>query len=205
MILLAGLGNPGSRYRDTRHNVGYRFVDLLSAKAGCRWSHEARLHAWLTKLDIDGVPTLLCKPATFMNESGKAIAAVASYFKIPPSSIHVVHDDLDLPPWKVRIKVNGGHGGHNGIKSILHHLQDPNFIRIKIGIGRPPSGEVTPWVLGMADERDRQLEIIATRCLLQHLPLILRGEREKAANRIHLCTQEKLKNAGLNLREAAWH
>lgn len=190
MHLLVGLGNPGERYRNTRHNTGSRFVDQLAAGLGLSFAPEPRLHAEVCDWRRAGGRVLLLKPMTFMNESGAAVAAASHYYRIAPAEIFVVFDDLDLPAGKVRLRHGGGHGGHNGLKSLNQHLGSADYVRIKIGIGRPDFGEVTPWVLGKPDISEQRLEARAFDCVKRHLDTILAGDLAHAANRIHLCLQE---------------
>lgn len=185
MQLLVGLGNPGDKYQETRHNIGFRFLDLLAKHEGLRFVAAPRFRAETCNWEVDGEKIILVKPQTFMNNSGESIGQLARYYQVATSDIFVVYDDLDLPAGKLRIKKGGGHGGHNGLKSLNQHLDGSNYTRIKIGIGRPPSGDVTPWVLGRADERDRASENMVFDALLAEMETILDGEAEKAANRIH--------------------
>ena len=158
--VVAGLGNPGQRYEKTRHNCGFRVLDRLYDY--CR-SH-GRVSPWKEQKDahtadvvLAGNKLSLIKPQRFMNISGRPLADYLSFYKIPAASLLVVHDDLDLPLGSMRIKAGGGHGGHNGIRSISADIGSPDYIRLKIGIGRPPgtapgAGEdderITGWVLG---------------------------------------------------------
>ena len=190
MKILVGLGNPGSKYEKTRHNIGFRFLDLFAKSEGLSFGSAPRFSAETATLTIDGEKVLLVKPQTFMNNSGEAIAPLAKYYDIEPDDIIVVYDDLDLPSGKIRIKHGGGHGGHNGLRSLNQHLPSANYTRIKIGIGRPPSGDVTPWVLGGADEGDRADEQRIFDALLPQIPLLIAGERDKAANKIHHTLQQ---------------
>ncbi len=137
MILLVGLGNPGYQYALTRHNVGFWTIDRLAKalKAPLRnLKHQSLVGSGV----YHGTGVVLAKPLTFMNRSGVAVAGLAGMFKVPPERILVIHDDLDLPPGKLRLKARGGSGGHKGIESINFHLQAENFNRLRIGIGRPP-------------------------------------------------------------------
>jgi len=189
MKLLVGLGNPGPRYQKTRHNLGFRFVEQLADAHGLMLAARPRLHAELCEWRRNGGRVLLLKPTTFMNDSGMAVAEVSRYFRIAPSDIFVVFDDLDLPPGKVRLRRGGGTGGHNGLKSIHQHLGCADYVRIKIGIGRPQGGDVIDWVLTKPSPEQQALERRAFACLNEHMALILDGDLARAANRIHLCLQ----------------
>jgi len=190
--LLIGLGNPGDKYRETRHNIGFRFLDRLCKDKGLRFGAAPRFKAETAHWESEDGKLLLVKPQTFMNHSGEAVAQLARYYKVSTDQIFVVYDDLDLPPGKLRIKKGGGHGGHNGLKSINQHLDDAGYHRIKIGIGRPGNGEVTPWVLGQAGRQDRELETACFDCLLPEIAIILADQAPRAANHIHLCLQKKI-------------
>lgn len=136
MILIVGLGNPGAKYDKTRHNVGFRAVDLLAE----RWEFghfDTRFEGELGKGRAHGKQVMLLKPQTFMNLSGASVAACANFHKIAPSDIWIVHDDLDLPIGKLRIRVGGSSGGHNGVASVIERLGSPEFTRFRLGIGRP--------------------------------------------------------------------
>ena len=142
--IIVGLGNPGRKYDDTKHNVGFRVADELAARRG----------AALKKLKFQSLcgesgGVLLLKPQTFMNLSGRAVRESAQFYRVPPEKIIVVHDDVALPPGRLRIRENGSDGGHNGLKDILYHLQSDAFIRIKIGVGGVPHPEMdlADWVL----------------------------------------------------------
>lgn len=136
MILIVGLGNPGAKYQKTRHNLGFRVVDLLAE----RWEfghYENRFDGEIGKGRVYFRDVFLLKPQTFMNLSGASVAACANYYKIVPADIWVVHDDLDLPIGKLRLRVGGSSGGHNGVASIIDRLGSPEFTRVRLGIGRP--------------------------------------------------------------------
>ena len=185
MKMLVGLGNPGSKYEKTRHNIGFRFLDLVAKSEGLSFGSAPRFCAETCTFTLNNEKVLLVKPQTFMNNSGEAVSKLASYYDIETSDITVIYDDLDLPSGKLRIKKGGGHGGHNGLRSLNQHLPDADYIRVKIGIGRPPSGDITPWVLGGADEGDRADELRIFDALLSEVPLLMSGEHVKAANKAH--------------------
>jgi len=191
MKLLVGLGNPGSKYEKTRHNIGFRFLDLLAKSEGLRFVAVPRFHAETATWESSSGRILLVKPQTFMNNSGETVGALARFYQIEEQDIVVVYDDLDLPVGKLRIKNGGGHGGHNGLRSIHTHLPSADYVRVKIGIGRPLHGDITPWVLGRADEGDRADEGRVFAALMDELDALLSGQTDTAANRIHLALQTK--------------
>lgn len=134
--LIAGLGNPGAEYERTRHNVGFRVLDVLGGRAGAafkRGKHQAQV----AEARLAGQRVVLAKPQTYMNLSGQSIGPLASYFKVPAARVVVVHDEIDLPFGQLRLKVGGGTAGHNGLRSLVSSLGTPEFIRVRIGVGRP--------------------------------------------------------------------
>ncbi|HEY3307072.1 MAG TPA: aminoacyl-tRNA hydrolase [Desulfuromonadaceae bacterium] len=146
-FILVGLGNPGPKYQWTRHNAGFLFLDRLANNENisiCRKSFSGLAGEWSFK----GCRLILLKPQTFMNLSGQAVMQALQFYKLPMSQLIVVHDELDLPFGAVRLKQGGGHGGHNGLRSIIEQLGKGDFIRMRIGIGRPPQGETVNYVLG---------------------------------------------------------
>jgi len=185
MKMLVGLGNPGLKYEKTRHNIGFRFLDAFATSEGLSFASAPRFCAQTCTTTLGSEKVLLLKPQTFMNDSGEAVGQLARYYDIEPEDIVVVYDDLDMPSGKIRIKAGGGHGGHNGLRSLHQHLSNTDYVRVKIGIGRPPSGDITPWVLGGADEGDRADEYRIFDALLPEIPLLMAGERDKAANKVH--------------------
>ncbi len=160
ILLIVGLGNPGEQYRTTRHNAGFQFLDLLAAEAGVRFSSEPRFLGDTARLSTKSGDVRLLKPTTFMNLSGSAVQALASYFKIKPQEILVVHDELDLQPGAMRLKIGGGNAGHNGLKDITLKLGTPDFWRLRVGIGHPrqfcPQQAVYDWVLGTPAPEQRE-------------------------------------------------
>lgn len=148
MHLVLGLGNPGRRYDRTRHNAGFLVVDRL----GGRWGgtvDRKQFGALVARADIDGSAVVLAKPQTFMNCSGQPTASLRGYYKVAPDDLVVVHDDVDIPFGQVRVKRGGGSGGHNGLRDIRRHLGDADFLRVRVGVSRPPAGSDTAaYVLG---------------------------------------------------------
>jgi PTH1 family peptidyl-tRNA hydrolase len=139
MHLVVGLGNPGPEYQDNRHNLGFMVVDALNTRARGS-APRAKFGAELGEVTIAGTRVLLCKPMEFMNVSGQAVARVAGFWKVPVTELIVVHDELDLPFGRLKLGAGGGHGGHNGIRSMLADLGDAGFARVRVGVGRPQAG-----------------------------------------------------------------
>lgn len=140
MKLIVGLGNIGSQYAQTRHNLGFRVINELARRHDLSFKEDKKLHALVTKGEIAGETVLLTKPTTMMNLSGGSVSALMHYYKLNPSDVWVVHDELDLEFGKIRTRIGGGTAGHNGIGSIIEAIS-PDFIRWRIGIGRPPAGK----------------------------------------------------------------
>lgn len=137
MLLLVGLGNPGAKYEATRHNAGFLVMDELADRAGItRW--DKRFKAQLAKGRLADEDVIFVKPQTYMNLSGESVGPALGFYKLPTASVVVVHDELDLPVGQIKLKRGGGHGGHNGLRSLKTHLPDDGFIRVRVGIGRPP-------------------------------------------------------------------
>jgi len=138
-LLVVGLGNPGAEYAATRHNLGFFVVDELASRAGSP-PFRKKFHGELADARVGGEPATLLKPLTFMNESGRSVQAAVAFYKLPLSSVLVVHDELDLPFAELRLKSGGGDAGNRGIRSIIAQLGSPDFMRLRVGIGRPPPG-----------------------------------------------------------------
>jgi peptidyl-tRNA hydrolase, PTH1 family len=137
--LIAGLGNPDDRYRRSRHNLGFMALDRLAERCGARLD-QRRFKAHFGRCSIEGQTVMLAEPQTYMNLSGEALAPLCGYFKLDPTRLIVIHDELDLERGTVRIKRGGGHAGNNGVRSIIELLGTGDFVRIRIGVGRPPQG-----------------------------------------------------------------
>lgn len=182
--LIVGLGNPGARYDGTRHNAGFALLDALVQRSGAEFRAESRFHG--DTAQWPGTRVRLLKPDTFMNESGRAVQRMAAYFDIEPAQILVAHDELDLPPGTVRLKQAGGHGGHNGLRSIGQQLGALDFLRLRLGIGHPgQADQVTPYVLGRAPADERDALAGAIERALDILPDVLEGRLEAAMQRLH--------------------
>lgn len=154
ILLIIGLGNPGDRYADTRHNAGFWFADALCDAARGSFRTENKFHGELARVKLSGRDLMLLKPGTFMNRSGLAAQAVSAYYKIAPDRILVAHDELDLPAGTVRLKLGGGHGGHNGLRD-LHRVFGEGYRRLRIGIGHPGDKHlVLDYVLGRPSRAD---------------------------------------------------
>lgn len=157
MLLVVGLGNPGREYASHRHNVGFMAVDELASRLRADAFREKFSGEW-TKAELSGEPVVLLKPMTYMNESGRCVQPAAAFFKVKPSDVIVLHDELDLPFGDVRLKMAGGHAGHNGLRSIIGSLGTPDFGRVRVGVGRPPAGfrgDVADFVLSSFDAVER--------------------------------------------------
>jgi len=184
--LIVGLGNPGPEHARTRHNAGFRFVDVLAEAARARFGLESKLFGETAKVDIAGRPLWLLKPATFMNLSGKSVAAALRYWKIEPDEMLIAHDELDLPPGTARLKFDGGHGGQNGLRDTMRLLGHGGFHRLRIGIGHPGHKDrVTPWVLGRAGRDDDAAIERAIEDATEVLPLAVEGNFMDAMTRLH--------------------
>ncbi|UNK58036.1 aminoacyl-tRNA hydrolase [Pseudoxanthomonas daejeonensis] len=184
--LIVGLGNPGPEHANTRHNAGFRFADALAQQAGVRFGLESKLFGETAKVDIGGRAVWLLKPATFMNLSGKSVAAALRYWKIEPEQALLAHDELDLAPGAARLKFDGGHGGQNGLRDTMQHLGHGRFHRLRIGIGHPGHKDrVTGWVLGRPGKDDAVLIDRAIDDALAVLPLAVAGDFNEAMKRLH--------------------
>jgi PTH1 family peptidyl-tRNA hydrolase len=183
--LLIGLGNPGEKYAATRHNAGFWWIDHLAVESNSKLALDAKFFGIAGKLNPSS-DTWLLKPTTFMNASGKAVAALANYYKIFPEQILIIHDELDLPPNTAKLKKGGGHGGHNGLKDIAATLGTTDFWRLRIGIGHPGDrNEVVNFVL-KTPLKEEQTAI--NQCIddsMQIVPYLLNGDFEAAMLKLH--------------------
>jgi len=188
MQLLVGLGNPGDQYRNNRHNIGFMAIDAIAREHGFGpW--KSKYSGLLSEGQIDGERVLLLKPQTFMNRSGDSVQQVAQFYKIPPADITVLYDELDLAPGKVRVKIGGGNGGHNGLRSI-----DPQiglaYRRVRLGIGHPGSKDlVTHHVLGDFAKADQIWLAPLLDAIARNAGMLLKGDDNGFMNKLALATQ----------------
>jgi PTH1 family peptidyl-tRNA hydrolase len=200
MWLLAGLGNPGTRYAGHRHNIGFMAAEAISA-AYSFGAWQKKFHGQICAGTIADEKAILLLPETYMNESGRAVQAAATFHKIPPEKIIVLHDELEIAAGKLRIKQGGGHGGHNGLKSIDAAI-GPNYWRLRLGIGRPPKPapaqagvEAADFVLSNFNADEKKWLGPFLKSVAAHLPLMLSGNPSEMMNRVTLESKEN--NHGL--------
>ena len=185
--LIVGLGNPGTQYEGTRHNAGAFFVRLLAKRHGLTLNPDRNALGESTRGVIAGHDLRLLVPETFMNESGRSVAAMSRYYRIEPDAILIAHDELDIPAGESRFKHDGGHGGHNGLRDIIPALGGHrDFWRLRIGIGHPGSAKkVSAWVLSKASTADQVSIEASIEAAISALPLLLDGEDVKAMTALH--------------------
>ena len=184
--LIAGLGNPGPEYAATRHNAGFWFVDEAADRLKVSLQPERSYFGMAARANVGGRPVWLLEPTTFMNVSGKSVAALARFFKIEPGEILVVHDELDLLPGQVKLKLGGSHAGHNGLKNIHAQLGSADYWRLRIGIGHPGvKAEVINYVLKKPSPEQRTEIAKAIEQSISGLDLLLDGEMERATMKIN--------------------
>ena len=179
--IIAGLGNPGSEYAQTRHNAGFWLVDALARAGGAAWRLDKAYQAEVCKITLAGQTLHLLKPQTFMNRSGQAVVQYMRFYRLPPESLLVAHDELDILPGEVRLKLGGGNGGHNGLKDIQAQAGSPNFWRLRVGIGHPRSlhlnTDVAAFVLNRANAAQQAAMDTALDECLRALPAVIAGEK----------------------------
>lgn len=182
MYMLVGLGNPGLKYRHTRHNAGFDCIDVIAKKYGVAIKKKEK--NGITGVGtIAGEKVLFVKPQTFMNNSGECVGALANFYKIPPENIIVISDDMELECGRIRIRRKGSAGGHNGLKSLISHLKSENFLRLRIGVGRPgPGDDVITHVLGRPVKTDRALMESAFDDAANAFELMIKGNIDQAMN-----------------------
>lgn len=184
--LLVGLGNPGAEYAETRHNAGFWLVDELAWLWKAQLRDEKKFFGAIARVPQTDGDLWLLKPSTYMNRSGQAVQALTAFYKIKPQEILVVHDELDLAPGRIKFKLGGGNGGHNGLKDIQAKLGTPDFYRLRLGIGHPGDrAEVSNYVLNKPRPEDRGLIEDAVRKSAAAMPQLLSGEFEAAQRILH--------------------
>lgn len=190
MLLFVGLGNPGARYAGNRHNIGFMVVDAI-ARRHVMGAWRRRFQGMTSEGAIGPERVLLLKPVTYMNESGRAVAEASHFYKVPPRDVVVIHDEVDLPPAKLRVKVGGGVAGHNGLRSITAHIGN-DYRRVRIGVGHPGVKDlVYAHVLG--DFAKGEHEWVTTLCdvIADNAELLARGEDASFQNKVHLAMDAK--------------
>jgi PTH1 family peptidyl-tRNA hydrolase len=186
IALIAGLGNPGPGYKGTRHNAGFWFIDELSQHYSLGFKLESRFQGEVANAQIKGLPIRVLRPVTFMNESGQSIASLMRYFAIEPGSLLVVHDDLDLEPGVARLKEGGGHGGHNGLRDLIRHLDSNDFVRLRLGIGHPGHpDDVTDYVLHTPPVNERSAILDAVSRAVALIEPMINGDHAVVMNELH--------------------
>jgi peptidyl-tRNA hydrolase, PTH1 family len=183
--LVAGLGNPGPRYTETRHNAGFWFVDALARRHGGGLRQENKFAGEVARITLGGRDVWLLKPQTFMNRSGQSLKLLAAFYRVPVEAILVVHDEIDLPPGEARLKRGGGHGGHNGLRDIMAHLGG-NFLRLRLGVGHPGhKDQVVDYVLHRPSREDEAQILGSIDRALDVMPEVVAGELERAMHKLH--------------------
>lgn len=185
--LIVGLGNPGPEYEQTRHNAGALFVERVASAQGVNLATDKKYFGLVGKFSHLGRDVRLLIPTTYMNRSGQSVAALANFFRIPPAAILVAHDELDMPPGTAKLKLGGGHGGHNGLRDIIAQLGNQNsFYRLRLGIGHPGDKNlVSGFVLGRAPRSEQEKLEASIDFALDVLPEMLAGDWTKAMQKLH--------------------
>lgn len=186
--LIVGLANPGAEYARTRHNAGAWFIETLCQEFKASLQHEAKFHGIAGKFTLSGKSCRVLIPSTYMNRSGLAVVSMALFYKILPEHILIVHDELDLPPGEARLKQGGGHGGHNGLRDIIAHLNSPDFYRLRLGIGHPGPGQkdkVADYVLHAPGKEEELAIHHAIADAMTVLPEIFDGKIQQAMSKLH--------------------
>ena len=180
--LIVGLGNPGSKYENTRHNMGFRTVELLAEEKGVKLN-KVKFKAAYNLMEFAGARCLVMKPQTYMNLSGEAVREAAQFYKIPADHVLVIYDDVSLPVGKLRVRPTGSAGGHNGIKNIIAHLGTQDFPRIKIGTGAPEEKDgMIDWVIGVPSQKEREILLESFKRAVQAAACVIEQGCQKAMN-----------------------
>lgn len=193
MQLVVGLGNPGTKYKNNRHNIGFMAADEIVRRHGLSMP-RTKFRGELSEGDIDGEKIFVLKPATFMNESGRSVGEALRFFKLSAENVIVIYDEIDLATAKIRVKQGGGHAGHNGLRSIDSHLDDKNYWRVRLGIGHPgEKSQVSNYVLSNFSEQDREWVEREISAVADELPLLINGQVNDFASRVTMAAQDKPK------------
>ena len=182
--LIVGLGNPGSEHIQTRHNAGFWFLDSLAERLSLNFVLDKKFQSKLCRYQNDNLDCLLCKPQTYMNDSGKAVQALIKFYKIPVNKILIVHDEIDLDVGNLRFKIGGGHGGNNGVRDIIEKVGDSNFSRLRIGIGHPGSvDKVVSYVLNKPNNDDTKNILSGINIIIDEYQNLFQGKIEELMNK----------------------
>lgn len=185
-LLIVGLANPGKEYEKTRHNAGAWLVEALANEANVNLRLDPKFHGHHVFTKLHGRSVHLLIPSTFMNRSGLSIQAVMGFYKLKPEQVLVAHDEIDLPAGVIRLKFDGGDGGHNGLKDTIRHLNSRQFYRLRIGVGRPaPGHDVADYVLNNPSKADRALIDDTIAKAVEVVPLVLEGKVQAAMQALH--------------------
>jgi len=192
MQLLVGLGNPGPQYARNRHNVGFMVIEAIARRHGIApWRRRSNFESEIASGPLGGEDVILLKPGTYMNESGLAVGEIKRYFKIDTDHLVVFHDEIELPPAKVRVKTGGSDAGHNGLRSISSHV-GAEYRRVRIGVGRPPFKDlVMPYVLSDFAKTERKWVDALCDIIADNAVLIVEGKDSSFQNKVHLAMQAK--------------
>ena len=181
--LIVGLGNPGKEYERTRHNAGFRAIDVLADSLGCKID-KGKFQGLYGQCNYSGIKLYLLKPLTYMNLSGRSVLQLSAYFNIPPQRIIVLFDDISLPPGRLRVRADGSAGGHNGIKSIIQEVGSQEFPRVKIGVAAPgEEGDMVDWVIGVPSQAERKILAESFEKAIDAAECIISDGCQKAMNR----------------------
>lgn len=184
--VIVGLGNPGSKYTETRHNAGFWFIEEVARKYSAVFRPDKKFHGEVVKISLEGKEVWLLKPDTFMNRSGLAVQSLLSFYRLTADQLLVAHDEIDLPPGTAKLKTGGGHGGHNGLRDIISQLGTKDFHRLRIGVGHPGTkDQVVDYVLHNASRDDRILIDRDIDDAVAVMPELASGAFEQAMHKLH--------------------
>lgn len=184
--VIVGLGNPGSKYTETRHNAGFWFIEEVARKYSAVFRPDKKFHGEVAKISLEGKEVWLLKPDTFMNRSGLAVQSLLSFYRLTADQLLVAHDEIDLPPGTAKLKTGGGHGGHNGLRDIISQLGTKDFHRLRIGVGHPGTkDQVVDYVLHNASRDDRILIDRDIDDAVAVMPELASGAFEQAMHKLH--------------------
>jgi len=196
LFLIVGLGNPGPKYSQTRHNAGFWFLDALHKSADAGFRSQTKVSAEICRTRLFETDCILAKPTVFMNHSGQAVRAMMDYYRITAENLLVAYDELDLPPGTTRLKKGGGHGGHNGMRDIFRHLDSTDFMRLRIGIGHPGFKDaVTGYVLSRPTAGQEQQMMHSIGDAVGVMPDLLAGNVSKATKDLHTVDDSPVKKS----------